>query len=444
LEDRTVPSNFTAATVSDLIADINASNQQGGSNTITLVAPTTSPYTLTAVDNTTDGATGLPVITANDNLTIVGNGDTIARSTVAGTPTFRLLDVAAGATLTLQHLTLQGGWAYGLGVSAQGGAIHNQGTLDLNGVTVQGSSAQSSSWTNAAEGGGVYSNGALTLEDGATIQNNEALGAPGASGGPHGGYAYGGGMYVAGGTLSVANATLSSNSAVGGAGGRGRDGRFGVGHYPGGRGGSGGYGGDGCGGALFVASGTVTLTSTTLSSNTVQGGDGGDGGSGGNSRAANGDNGGNGGAGGSGYGGAVYVNGGTVTLDGDTLSASLARGGQGGRGGSGGFGLALGVYGGGGNGGAGGSGFGGGLYANLGTATLHNDTVTGNAAQAGTAGQGGAGNYPGATGSTGLSQGGGLYNDTIALGYLDAFTQMHIANNTATTGPNIFGPWRRG
>jgi hypothetical protein len=109
LEDRLVPSNFTAAAVSDLIADINAANQHGGTNTITLTAPTTSPYTLTAVNNTTDGATGLPVIAAKDNLTIVGNADIIQRSGASGTPGFRLIDVAAGASLTLQNLTLQGG-----------------------------------------------------------------------------------------------------------------------------------------------------------------------------------------------------------------------------------------------------------------------------------------------------------------------------------------------
>src|SRR6516164_1501503 len=82
LEDRTVPSNFTAATVSDLIADINAANQAGGSNTIALVAG--NAFTLTAVGNSTDGPTGLPVIAAHDNLTILGNGDTVARGT--GTP----------------------------------------------------------------------------------------------------------------------------------------------------------------------------------------------------------------------------------------------------------------------------------------------------------------------------------------------------------------------
>src|SRR5262249_38725916 len=77
LEERGLPSNYAAASVSDLIADINAANQAGGSNTITLTAPTTAPYVLTAVDNSTDGTNGLPVIAGKDNLTIVGNGDTI-------------------------------------------------------------------------------------------------------------------------------------------------------------------------------------------------------------------------------------------------------------------------------------------------------------------------------------------------------------------------------
>src|SRR6516164_7949670 len=139
LEDRTVPSSFTAASVSDL----NAANAAGGANTITLVAGTT--FTLTAVNNTTDGATGLPVIAANDNLSIVGNGDVIQRSTASGTPTFRLFDVASGASLALTNLTLQGGVAVthnfpvpGVPTSfyslAAGGAIFNQGSLSLDGV----------------------------------------------------------------------------------------------------------------------------------------------------------------------------------------------------------------------------------------------------------------------------------------------------------------------
>src|SRR5262245_20696791 len=71
LEDRTLLNSYLAATTADLINDINLANQAGGTNTITLTAPPSSPYTLTTFDNTIDGATGLPVIAAGDNLTIV-------------------------------------------------------------------------------------------------------------------------------------------------------------------------------------------------------------------------------------------------------------------------------------------------------------------------------------------------------------------------------------
>src|SRR5262249_29480017 len=118
LEDRTLLDSYMAATVADLIRDIGLANQAGGTNTITLSAAPSSPSTWTAVDNPTDGANGLPVIAAGNNLTIVGNGDTIGRSTASGTPAFRLLDVAAGASLTLEGLTLTNGLAFGSGVSA--------------------------------------------------------------------------------------------------------------------------------------------------------------------------------------------------------------------------------------------------------------------------------------------------------------------------------------
>jgi hypothetical protein len=193
LEDRTLLNNYFAATAADLIADIGLANQAGGSNTITLSAAPSSPYTLTAVDNTTDGATGLPVIAAGNNLTIVGNGDTIGRSTASGTQAFRLLDVAAGATPTLQDLTLTNGLASGSGVSAQGGAIYSQGALTLNGVTVQNNTAQGS---NGAQGA------------------NGAQGVTGGTGG-YGSDAFGGGVYVAAGTATLTNDTLSGNSESG-------------------------------------------------------------------------------------------------------------------------------------------------------------------------------------------------------------------------------------
>src|SRR5262249_11607796 len=147
LEDRTALSNYTAANAQELIAAINQANAAGGENTITLTAPAATTYDLAVVNNTTDGPTGLPVISGGgrkpaDNLTIVGNGDVIERSAVAGTPDFRLFDVAGNASLTLVNVTLRNGLAFGSAVAAEGGAIYNFGTLVLNGVAVQNNSAQ--------------------------------------------------------------------------------------------------------------------------------------------------------------------------------------------------------------------------------------------------------------------------------------------------------------
>src|SRR5436189_6198298 len=97
LEDRTVPTAWTAATVAELVQHMNDANASPGPDTITLAAGAT--FTLTAVNNTTNGNNGLPVITDGDGLTIVGNGRVIERSAVTGTPAFRLLEVAVGASL---------------------------------------------------------------------------------------------------------------------------------------------------------------------------------------------------------------------------------------------------------------------------------------------------------------------------------------------------------
>jgi hypothetical protein len=301
LEDRTLPSSYTAGTVADLIADINAANTGGGSNTITLVAGTA--FTLTAVDNTTDGATGLPVIAANNTLNIIGNGDVIQRSTASGTPAFRLFDVASAASLVLESLTVQNGLAQGNGVPAEGGAMLNQGALTLNGVTVQNNTAQGDSDSNAA-GGGIYSGGALTVQS-STIQNNQALGGAGnaafyyGSPGDPGGSAFGGGLYISGGAATLTSVTVSSNTARGGDGGTGRctSGSF-VGY-----GTAGGNGGNGLGGGLYVAGGSIDLHNLTVTGNTAAGGAGGQGGSCGKKGKRMGPN----GSPGLGEGGGLYI-----------------------------------------------------------------------------------------------------------------------------------------
>ena len=385
LEDRALLNAYTAGTVADLIHDINLANAAGGSNTITLSAAPSAPYTLTAVDNTTDGATGLPVIAGGDNLTIVGNGDTIGRSTASGTPAFRLFDVAGGAALTLEGLTLQNGLASGSGVSAQGGAIYTQGALTLNGVTVQNNTAQGVNGTQGVNGGA----------------------------GGNGGDAFGGGVYVAAGTATLTNDTLSGNTAQGGGGGNAcAGGIHGGGGGGRGNGGSGGGGGSASGGGVCVAGGTAALNNDTLSGNSAHGGGGGNGGTDG------GGSGGNGGGGGGASGGGVCVAGGTAALNNDTLSGNSAHGGGGGGGGKD-FGELSG-----GSGGSGGSASGGGVYVAAGTATLSDDTLGNNTAQGGGGGAGGGGSgETSGSGGGGGSAGGGvrvaggtatLNNDTLS------------------------------
>jgi hypothetical protein len=278
MEDRLVPTNYSAANVSALIADINAANTAGGANTITLTAPTTSPYPFTAINNGTNGGNLLPVIAANDNLTIVGNGDTIqAAPIIAHDGGARFFDVTARASLTLQNLTLEGGDLEAYGPFA-GGAIYNQGALTLSGVTVQRNEVKPVGDRGSAMGGGVWSSGSLTLENGTLMKDNTVAGGSG----EYSYDAFGGAVYIAGGSASISNTTFTGNTAAGGDGAGGPD-------------------ASGFAGALYVAAGQVVMKTSTVNDNMATGPLEWD-------YAA--------------YGGGVYVAGGAVTLSNDTVQSN--------------------------------------------------------------------------------------------------------------------------
>ena len=435
LEDRTLLSAYVAADVSSLIADINAANKQGGASTITLTTPTTSPYILSAVNNATNGANGLPVIGGSKavNLTIIGNADTIERSTATGAPAFRLFDVAGGSSLTLESVTLQNGVARGAGAAADGGAIFNQGSVTLVGATLQDNAAvgsngadglvtqatrkttQSSSLNGQAggnaAGGGIWSSGSVTLEGGTILQQNQALGGQGGVGGMAvngstvvyagnggaGGGGLGGGLCEAGGSVNVTNATLAGNTAAGGAGGHPY---IGVAFSA-----NAGVGGIGAGGGMYAAAGTLHVSSVIVQANQALGGTGGEWGL-------------YGGGGGVAYGGGIDVAGGTATLAGSQLLSNQAVGGTGG--------FDAGYY-----GGNGGNAFGGGLYAGGGTLTLTNDTVTGNDALGGSTGQ--TDNTDSVLESSlpnpGTGAGGGIEIASAATVSLDSFTVNDTTSN---------------
>jgi hypothetical protein len=258
LDARTLLSGYTAYTVSDLINDIKAADKAGGANTITLAAATTSPYVLTAA---------LPVMAVNDDLTIVGDGDTIERSTASGTPDFRLFTVVSEAALSLQDLTLQNGLV--LGEVAEGGGILNSGALVLSAVSVLDDTALGVAGAagraevgGSASGGAIWSDGSLTLENNTLLEGNIACGGTGGyvlggleqqKTGSAGGNGFGGGLYVAGGTASITATTFARNRAEGGAGGS-----------------PAANSGRGYGGALYAAAGQVVLTTSIVNDNVAR------------------------------------------------------------------------------------------------------------------------------------------------------------------------------
>jgi hypothetical protein len=322
LEDRTLPSTLLVTNLND------SSNATAGDGSLRgEIAAAHRGDTIQFNSSLTGGTIilGGSELLLTRSLSILGPTTGAAGITIDGNHTSRIFEVQGGAShvsVTLQHLTLQNGYAFGSGSAAQGGAIYNQGALTLNGVTVQNNNAQGSDGISGAGqsalGGGIYTSGVLTLEGGTTIQANHALGGAGA---PHlgvysgaGGGGMGGGVYVDGGTATLTNVTLSGNTAQGGQGGAGSpEPRLGGRTF-------GGAGGSGQGGALDVAGGTVTLTSATLSDNRAFGGAGGLAGAG--TSASDGHS-------GDGLGGGLYAAAGSsVRLVGDTIQYNEAKGGS--------------------------------------------------------------------------------------------------------------------
>ena len=107
---RVQAANFTVSTAAELIAAINTANGNNQDDTITLSAD----IALTIANDFTSGANGLPSILADggNSLTIEGAGFTITRSSAA---TFRLMHIASGAEVYINHLTMTNGLANGGG-----------------------------------------------------------------------------------------------------------------------------------------------------------------------------------------------------------------------------------------------------------------------------------------------------------------------------------------
>lgn len=179
--------NIADGDVPGLIAAINSANASAGPTTINLAPNGT--YTLHQADNSDGfwGPTGLPRIMKP--LTINGNGATIQRSTVAGTPDFRIFLVFV-SSLTLDGVTIRGGKL----TAFDGGGIHmTASSVVIKNSTVTGNSATST--------GGVANQCSTLLIENSTISQNGGNGIGNGSGPP-----------VCLGSTSIINSTVFENA----------------------------------------------------------------------------------------------------------------------------------------------------------------------------------------------------------------------------------------
>ena len=186
----------------DAITAANTNTATGGctagSGADTINLPTNSTHTLTSVNNSTYGPTGLPVISTN--ITIDGNGSTITRSSVSA---FRIFAIGSGGNLTLQETTVSGGVTDGSGGGAYdgfGGGVYNRGTLTLTDSTITGNRANRG-------GGGVSNYHSTATLSHSTITGNSAI--------------YGGGGGVDNdfySTVTLSHSTITGNRANRGSG----------------------------------------------------------------------------------------------------------------------------------------------------------------------------------------------------------------------------------
>ena len=318
-----------AAGACSLRAAITEANGLAGDDIITLPAGTYT-QTLVGVDDT--NAAGDLDLTSNITINGAGSGTTIIQANAApNTAVERVIHFPAiNVTVVINGVTIQNGrqlgGTFGGGVRVNaagdnvtlnncvisnntsgfggGGIIVNNATavVTLNNTTVTGNSAVSVTGTNAGLGGGIFVNavGATLIANNSTISNNTASSTTtgGANGGginsngtvtltgstvsgntvsTTGAGSLGGGIYNAGATMTLTNTTVSGNTATASSTFNSIGG--GIGHLAGtmnitdsavsGNNASVTGTGAGLAGGIYNQQATLTLTRSTVSGNTA-------------------------------------------------------------------------------------------------------------------------------------------------------------------------------
>jgi hypothetical protein len=230
LENRRMLATFTVTTLAD--ATVNGPNSAPGTlrqaiydansasdpDTIKFAPNLTGDLRLSVAD---DSAVGLSALFITSPITIQGNsaGITIKRDITA--PYMRFFRVALGADLTIDSLNITTGLTVGdngapglSGGTAFGGAIYNQGNLQVSNSTLYnnstiGGDAGAGGLSGPAHGGAIFSDGGRVTIVNSTLSGNSAKN----GNGPRVALSFGGGLYIKNGSLTIDNSTITNGLA---------------------------------------------------------------------------------------------------------------------------------------------------------------------------------------------------------------------------------------
>ncbi|MDR4503461.1 MAG: right-handed parallel beta-helix repeat-containing protein [Candidatus Scalindua sp.] len=213
----TIPSGDAAA----LIDAINTANSSNEDDTINLQGGT---YTLTRMDNDTNGPNGLPSVTSSITLKGTGADSTIIQRE-RDAPLFRIFHVADTGVLQIDSFTIKDGVVpYSLNDETEtfdGGGIYNIGTVTIRNSSILDNEAHNGggianwsglmsitnstiSYNGSDKGSGIKNYERIVTVENCTISQN-------------GGAYYGNGIHNVLGTVSITNCTISDNHGPGAA-----------------------------------------------------------------------------------------------------------------------------------------------------------------------------------------------------------------------------------
>lgn len=223
--------HIASGDVAGLINAITTANSNGQNNTIELDAGT---YTLTSIDNNTNGPNGLPSISSKVTIEGAGDATTIIKRVLDGQQ-FRIFHVDVNGTLIINGLTISNGSAgpdpeRGQ-VSIGGGIFNNGGILNLNNSTVSGNGANfgiaggiwnegtamiinsriSDNFPEAGDCGGIANSGPMNITNSVIDGNHADLSAGGVCNSSE---------------MMIGRSTISGNSVEGGGGGIANEGNL--------------------------------------------------------------------------------------------------------------------------------------------------------------------------------------------------------------------------